>query len=179
MRTDNSRDIYEAALDQGIESAEIEKDIKVTLQGFNRKSETEDSFVIKFSVLAKLPLPWVKARMRSVPFVIYKGRDREKAFSIHEMIMRAGGDAAISGCKPVEGGRGGTEYKMAEDGRKDSIPQNEGVASPAENDPGTDVPRDGISFIERFIAEARIPLHRMILYVVLILFMFLYVILGG
>lgn len=69
--------------------------LRVVLVDIKRDIETEDSFAIKFSILTKTPLPKVKQMIRSLPFVLWKGKARSKAERILSIVEEAGGKGII------------------------------------------------------------------------------------
>ncbi len=68
---------------------------RVMLTGVRSEMETSDSFAIKFSILAKAPLPRVKQLMRSLPVALWTGTSKGKAEQILELVEEAGGKGSI------------------------------------------------------------------------------------
>ncbi len=94
MSGNENASIYGAALD---DSADRKADSKylVVLEGVNRKYETKNSFSIKLSLLARIPVTRIRSLVKSCPAVIWSGSGRRKALYLAKLIEESGGKASI------------------------------------------------------------------------------------
>ena len=85
----------EGAAGVSAESHGADTILRVVLEGVKRDIETPDSFAIKFSILAKMPLSKVKQMLRSMPLAIWRGKSRSKAEHILALVEEAGGRGTV------------------------------------------------------------------------------------
>lgn len=71
------------------------KGYTVMLDSIRSDIETSDSFAIKFSILAKMPLSKVKHMIRRLPARIWSGQGKGRAERILALVQEAGGNGSI------------------------------------------------------------------------------------
>lgn len=87
--------------DNGINPGAIGIDVErprrwcVLLDGVESEVETFESFAIKFSILASVPVSKVKHIMKKLPTTLWTGRGKAKALNLLELIKEAGGKGRI------------------------------------------------------------------------------------
>jgi hypothetical protein len=93
----------------GIE-AERPKRWCVILDGVESEIETFESFAIKFSILASVPVSKVKHIMKRLPATLWSGRGRAKALNLLELVKEAGGKGRmVEDDSPEEDRRSGSQ----------------------------------------------------------------------
>jgi hypothetical protein len=67
----------------------------VILEGVEKSIETRDSFAIKFSVIARVPVSKIKHIARTTPATLWKGQTKSRALHLLSLIEEAGGVGRI------------------------------------------------------------------------------------
>jgi len=84
----------------------------VILEGFDDAMENAESFAIKFSVLARVPVTKIKHIVKRLPATLWKGQAKSRALHLLSLIEEAGGigrlveEAVPIGSEGVTGERG-------------------------------------------------------------------------
>ncbi|UCF06801.1 MAG: hypothetical protein JSV33_07190 [bacterium] len=67
----------------------------VILEGVEKSIETAESFAIKFSVIARVPVSKIKHIARTTPATLWKGQTKSRALHLLSLIEEAGGVGRI------------------------------------------------------------------------------------
>ena len=88
--------LYDSVLNGNAWAKDGKTKYKVILEGIAGPHETKDSFAIKFSILAKIPVSRTKFWIRNAPFVVWKGLGKRNAQKHLSIIKESGGKGTIT-----------------------------------------------------------------------------------